>query len=95
MEPTAPLLQEKPTGTIPRVYSSSDPEVRDLVTEVTPDGVVVSRWNLTAQERQMLASGCDLYVSQATFRSPLQPIMVTVGPPSLLDRGGSANPEKS
>jgi hypothetical protein len=42
-------------------------------------GRVVSRWNLTGEERARIAAGEDLYLEVLTFGLPLQPLLPTVG----------------
>jgi hypothetical protein len=59
-------------------------EYKPLVVAVyqTPQGVPVllTRWRLTEEERQLVAAGEDLYLSVLTFGQPLQPIGLQVGP---------------
>lgn len=88
MEPIAPLLQTKAAGTRPIIFAKDQPEYIPLVAEVTPEGMVVTRWRLNEEERVQLLAGVDVYVCLLTFNRPLQPILVTVGPPLLDSPGG-------
>ena len=42
-------------------------------------GRMISRWTLTPDERQRIASGDDLYIEQLTFGHPFQPVLPAVG----------------
>jgi hypothetical protein len=42
---------------------------------------VMSRWRLTPEEREYLASGGDLMIAQLNFGGKLQPIMPMAVPP--------------
>jgi hypothetical protein len=70
-----------PPGWEPRTYAEDQPEYLPLPTLVSMDaaGRVVSRWQPTAEERQRIAEGADVYVTVMTFHGPLQPQLVTVG----------------
>lgn len=88
MNPIDPLLPTKPAGTTKVIFAKDQPEYNPLPAEVTPAGAVVTRWAPTAEERALLVAGVDVYVSQLTFGTPLQPLLVTVGPPQHLLPGG-------
>lgn len=62
-------------------FAKDQPEYRELPTVVLdgPEGRVISRWTLTAAERESIAKGEDLYLEQLTFGRPLQPILPSVG----------------
>lgn len=44
---------------------------------------VVTRWQLTDDEREAIAAGGDLYLTTLTFGEPYQPIRPTIGEPTL------------
>jgi hypothetical protein len=44
----------------------------------SPDGRVMSRWELTAKERQQIADGADVLVTLHTFNEPYQPTRLEV-----------------
>jgi hypothetical protein len=43
-----------------------------------PEHAVMSRWEPTAEERQMIANGADVFVSIWTFGNPYPPTLVRV-----------------
>jgi hypothetical protein len=47
----------------------------------SPEGLVVSRWTFTQEEREAIARGEDLYLSVLTFNHPFQMVKLTVGIP--------------
>lgn len=46
-----------------------------------PQVPVVSRWQLSEEERRLLVGGADVYLTLWTFWKPLQPIQLQVGCP--------------
>lgn len=61
-------------------YAKDQPEYLPLpVLRVHgPEGRVVSRWRLSWRERLIILLTGDLYLSQLTFNSKLQPIKPTI-----------------
>jgi hypothetical protein len=44
-----------------------------------PEGCVLSRWSLTAEERARIAAGEDLFIEMWTFGGALQPVRPSIG----------------
>lgn len=63
------------------VYAKNQPEYNALRTlrSNTAEGRVLSRWSPTAEQRQALAEGADIFLELLTFGNPLQPILMSVG----------------
>lgn len=55
------------------------PEYNELKALHTPQGIFVTRWSLTQEERDRISAGEDLFLSVATFNHPFQPVRLTVG----------------
>lgn len=59
-------------------------EYKPLVAAVyrTPEGapMLLTRWTFTAEERERIAAGEDLYLGVLTYGQPLQPLAPQVGP---------------
>lgn len=72
-----------PEGTEKVTYAKDQEPYLPLPAWRTPDGKVVSRWRLGPNELALLKNGVDVYLTVYTFNHPLQPIMLTVGPPDL------------
>jgi hypothetical protein len=60
------------------VYAKNQPEYHPLPVLRSPEGIVMSRWQLTEAERQAVASGADILLSVYTFNQPLQPLYIEV-----------------
>jgi hypothetical protein len=62
------------------VYAKEQPEYIPLRTlrSRTDEGKVMSRWDLTAEQRQAIYRGADVYLTLLTFQGPLQPITLAV-----------------
>lgn len=71
--PVVEGLEEEET-----IYRSEDPEVNDLPSLRDPAGTVTARWELTAEERELIANGADVYVQIMTFGKQLQPSRVLI-----------------
>src|SRR5690348_10524 len=62
------------------VYAKDQPQYLPLRTLVSndKDRRVLSRWQLTAEQRKAIAEGADIYLQLMTFGDPLQPILMFV-----------------
>ena len=67
------------------VFAKDQPQYEPLpaVRLHGPCGMVLTRWELTDQERAAIALGMDVYLALYTFDQPLQPIRLTVGLPLI------------
>lgn len=63
------------------VYAKDQPEYAPLAVLRSPQGVTLSRWVLTDDERAAIAAGADLYLSVHTFFHPLQAMAIQVAFP--------------
>jgi hypothetical protein len=83
MEPIA--FEREQTDVLPPhdlvTYAKDQPQYRPLpvVRLHGRNGRVITRWQLTAEERLRVMSGEDIYIEILTFHEPLQPILPTVG----------------
>jgi hypothetical protein len=68
-----------PNGSKAVVIAERQEEYRDLPSIRTPDGQVITRWELTLEERAAIVRGEDIYVTLLTVGS-INPFFVTVGP---------------
>jgi len=78
MLPTSPVLAEEfvPSEV---VFAKDQPEYNPLPVIRSRDGVLLSRWKLTDEERAAIAEGADILLSNWTFNQPLQPVRLEVG----------------
>jgi hypothetical protein len=78
MTAISPVLAEE---FVPKevVYAKDQPEYQPLPVLKNRDGVLLSRWSLTEQERAAIAAGADIFLMNWTFHQPLQPVRMEVG----------------
>ena len=78
MTPVSPVLTEefKPNEV---VYAKDQPQYSPLPVLRNSKFVVLSRWKLSDQEREAIAAGADVFLSNWTFNQPLQPVRLEIG----------------
>jgi len=75
MKPTSPVMPSDPTTRSKEiVYAKDQPEYLPLPSLRDREGVVLSRWKLSWQERLQALFFGDVFLAVWTFRSPLQPL---------------------
>lgn len=79
MAPVEPV--ECPEGSRRVVYAKDQPEYIPLPAIVSPDGVVLTEWELSAEELHTLFVGGRLRLHVLTFGQPLQPVRLEVVAP--------------
>lgn len=47
---------------------------------------IISRWTFTAEERQQIAAGADVLITQLNFGGPITPMSVAVHPAAQPER---------
>lgn len=60
-------------------FAKDQPGVNPLNVIKSPEGIVLSRWEFTQEERRAIASGSDLLLFVHTVNRPLQPYQMAVG----------------
>lgn len=80
MNPVDPRIDPKyvPENSKPILIAKNQSEYITLPSIVTPDHKVITRWQLTDEERKLLLSGEDLYLT--IWGTPIRPVLLTVGP---------------
>lgn len=59
--------------------NADQPEYAELAALRSPEGITLTRWAFTEEERRAIAAGADLFVSAMTFNHPFQPLKIEVG----------------
>ena len=71
-------------GWEPVTYAKDQPQYQPLPVLRNPDnGTLISCWGLTWRERLRLALTGRLWVQLLTFGRPLQPMLLSVAPPTF------------
>jgi hypothetical protein len=80
MEPIDPRVHPSllPPGCRALVVAEKQDEYLNLPSIVTEDGRVITRWELTEDERRALLLGEDVYLT--IFGVPIRPVFLSVGP---------------
>lgn len=47
-----------------------------------PQGLVITKWELTPEEMELIKETGTIHLSMFTFNQPLQPVLLTVGFPT-------------
>ncbi len=67
-----------PAGAKLVLFAKDQPEYHPLPAAITPDGVVMTEWEFTAEELHALFTGGKLRVWTYTCNQPLQPMAFQV-----------------
>lgn len=81
MEPVDPRIDPAwvPPGSRAKVVNGPDREWKDLPSVITPNGYVITRWELDDDERRRIAAGEDIFVTLVSA-GRINPLFVCVGP---------------
>src|ERR1700689_1963791 len=77
MTPVSPVLSAEFVSR-EIIHAKDQPQYRPLPSIRSSGGVVLTRWELTEDERDAIAAGADLYLSCWTFNQPLQPVKLEI-----------------
>ncbi len=81
MNPITPII---PGAQLPVTeIAKNQPQYLTLPAYIDPNGVVVTRWQLTWRERFLAFWRGNLYLQVLSCNKPLQPIKVSIEPPEL------------
>lgn len=73
-----PIDPGEELGTL-RVYGADQPEYQPLPSRVYPGGhVVLTKWQLSTDERMAILDGANLFLHVLTFGNPLQPVSLWI-----------------
>lgn len=59
--------------------NADQPDQAEIAALRSPEGIVMTRWAFTEEERRAIAAGEDLFVSTLTFNKPFQALKIEVG----------------
>ena len=91
MKPAEPVLKTtwddiadlENSGIQPVTYAKNQPEYLPLPVLRSQHGTVTSRWHMTWRERLAALFTGDVYLTQLTFNTPLQPVRLQVAVPTV------------
>jgi hypothetical protein len=68
-----------PEGSRAVVIAEHQEEYRDLPSVRTPNGYVITRWQLTEDEKRRIVQGEDIFLTILSFGA-INPVFMSVGP---------------
>jgi hypothetical protein len=80
MNPISPVIPGHKALEV--IYAADQPEYRPLpaVRADAPEYRVMTRWQLSQEERSIIAAGGDVLLTMLTFGTPLQPVLMEAAP---------------
>jgi hypothetical protein len=75
------------TGAPEIVFAADQPQfipVTVSIYEYEHSKGLLTRWELTEEERVRVAAGEDIYIMQLNYRTPMTPMKVRIGPEEFL-----------
>lgn len=86
MRPATPVLPGQEKMLAETVIAKDQPEYNPLPSIIIPgpDGEVLTRWELTDEEKVLLLSGGHIFLSLFTFGGKLQPIKLRVATTEMI-----------
>jgi hypothetical protein len=80
MQPVSPVI---PGSDIDEVVYAAEgqPQYRPLPAFKCLDGKILTRWEMSEEEKRIVFEQGYIYLAVSTFNQPLQPVMLAVTPP--------------
>jgi hypothetical protein len=66
------------------VYAADQPQYQPLPAFKCVNGKVLTRWELTDEERKLIAEQGYIFLAVSTFNQPLQPVYLSATPPDSI-----------
>jgi hypothetical protein len=67
------------------VYAADQPEYQPLPAFKCVNGKILTRWELTDEEKRLVTEQGYIYLAVNTFNQPLQPVYLSATPPDCID----------
>lgn len=80
MKPVSPVIVSADAEEI--IYGANQPEVQPLPAIRTKEGIILTRWLLTENEKKIILEQGYVFLSVSTCNQPLQPVMLTADVPT-------------
>jgi hypothetical protein len=83
MTPISPVIEGHQDREV--VYAKDQPQYNPLPALRTPEGVVLTRWTLTNEERDAISMGADVLLEVHTFGRAIMPVRLSVATGDEMD----------
>lgn len=88
MKPVSPVLIGYENNSLEKNVSERQPQYQTipaLPIESELPGTILTRWEITDEELEVLRETRSIYLYVATFNNPLQPVYLTVKTPNVFE----------
>lgn len=82
MKPVSPVIPGMQIDEV--VYAADQPQYQPLPAFKCVNGKILTRWELTDEERRLIAEQGYIYLAVSTFNQPLQPVYLSATPPDSI-----------
>jgi hypothetical protein len=82
MKPVSPVIPGVDIDEV--VYAADQPEYQPLPAFKCVNGKILTRWELSEDERKLVSEQGYLYLAVSTFNQPLQPVYLSATPPDSI-----------
>lgn len=83
MKPVSPVIPGVEMDEV--VYAADQPEYQPLPAFKCVNGKILTRWEMSAEEKRLVAEQGYIYLAVSTFNQPLQPVYLSATPPDSID----------
>lgn len=83
MKPASPVIPGVLMDEV--VYAADQPEYQPLPAFKCVNGKILTRWELTEDEKRLVAEQGYVYLAVSTFNQALQPVYLSATPPDSID----------
>jgi len=83
MKPVSPVIPGVLMDEV--VYAADQPEYQPLPAFKCVNGKILTRWELTEEEKRLITEQGYVYLAVNTFNQPLQPVYLSATPPDSID----------
>lgn len=83
MRPVSPVIPGVEMDEV--VYAADQPQYQPLPAFKCVNGKILTRWEMTDEEKRLVAEQGYIYLAVSTFNQPLQPVYLSATPPDAID----------
>lgn len=83
MRPASPVIPGMEIDEV--IYAADQPQYQPLPAFKCVNGKILTRWELTEDEKKLVCEQGYLYLAVSTFNQPLQPVYLSATPPGSIE----------
>jgi hypothetical protein len=85
MQPVSPVIPGREDIDEVVYAAEGQPQYRPLPAFKCLDGKILTRWEFTSEEKQLISEQGYIYLAVSTFNQPLQPVLLAATPPDNIE----------